>query len=451
MKCYLDAGAQQNIGEAPESELSNPSVKELLKQGATVILLGPGGVGKTTVAAALGIAAARAGHDTGMITVDPARRLRDALGLERLTAQPTRLDARRLAAAGLDRRLRLSAMVLDVKGAWDSLIERFVKTPAARERILKNPFYRSLTEQFAGAESYAALEQLYDMHCAERFAVEVVDTPPAAHAFEFLQAPAHLIRLLDSRAARWLFIPYAAASKAAFGFAGRATRFVVGQLEQFAGLRTLTAISEFFGAAAEAADAIAERFRKVDAMLHSASVHFVLVTTTEDDRLREAEALVHQMESEGLRLGAIVLNRMLDERTFDALVAAPRRRPEHLAEIAALRRELDRDAAERNDAGVGGLDSMVNYFEDYASNHRAEIERAARFARELPPQVELAIAPEIEVGVRDLRTLAKVAAILAEAGSGRSFLKGAEVAFGIEPPPPPARRTRVRASRRSAR
>lgn len=407
-------------------------MKQLLKHGATVIVIGPGGVGKTTVAAALGIAAARAGNDTGMITVDPARRLRDALGLERLTAQPTQLDARRLAAAGLDRRLRLSAMALDVKSAWNGLIARFVKSPATRERILHNAFYRSLTEQFAGAESYAALEQLYDLHSGERFEVEVVDTPPAAHAFEFLEAPAHLIRLLDSRAARWLFIPYAATSKAAFGIAGRAARFVVEQLEQFAGLRTLTSISEFFGAAAEAADAIAERFRKVDAMLHSASVHYVLVTTTEENRLHEAQSLVRQMEAAGLRLGAIVLNRMLDERTFDALAESPQRLPRHLAEIATLRKELRRQATRRLEAGTGGLDSMVDYLEEYAGNQRAEIERAARFARELPARVELAIAPEINAGVRDLRALAKVASIVCGGGAGRTFLESAEVAFGID-------------------
>jgi len=388
-----------------------------------------------------------------MITVDPARRLRDALGLERLTAQPTRIDSRRLNAAGLDPRLKLSAMVLDVKGAWDSLIARFVKTPAARDRILKNSFYRSLSEQFAGAESYAALEQLYDMHCAARFEVEVVDTPPAAHAFEFLQAPAHLIRLLDSRAARWLFMPYAAASKTAFGIASRAARFVVAQLEQFAGLRTLTSISEFFGAAAEAADSIADRFRKVDAMLHSASVHFVLVTTTEEDRLSEALALVHQMETAGLRLSAIVLNRMLDERTFDALLAAPRSIPGHLAEIRALRSELRRNrlspgdssagqglrrdeaafgnTADKLDATARGLDSLMQHLEDYGANQRSEIQRAALFARELPARVELAIAPEIDAGVRDLRALAKVGAILSETGIGRSFLENAEIAFGL--------------------
>ena len=425
-------------------------MKELLKQGATVILLGPGGVGKTTVAAALGIAAARAGSATGMITVDPARRLRDALGLERLTAEPTRIDGRRLAAAGLDRRLKLAAMALDVKGAWNSLIERFVKSAAARERILGNAFYRSLTEQFAGAEAYAALEQLYEMHCARRFEVEVVDTPPAAHAFEFLEAPVHLIRLLDSRAARWLFMPYAAASKAAFGLAGRATRFVVGQLERFAGLRMLTSISEFFGAAAEAAEAITDRFHKVDAMLRAASVHFVLVTTTEEDRLGEAAALVRQMEAAGLRLGAIVLNRMLDERTFDALAESPRRLPEHLAAIARLRGELGQEAAGGGDGAPDGLDSLVDHLEEYAGKQRAEIERAARFARELPARVELAIAPEIETGVRDLRTLAKVAAILYETGAGRTFLANAELAVGIEARSRPVRKSRT-AGRRAAR
>lgn len=403
-------------------------MKELLQQGATVILLGPGGVGKTTVAAALGIAAARARLDTGMITVDPARRLRDALGLERLTAQPTRIDVRRLAAAGLDPKLKLSAMVLDVRGAWNGLVERFVKTAAARERILKNPFYRSLTEQFAGAEAYAALEQLYDLHCAARFDVKIVDTPPAAHAFEFIHAPAHLVRLLDSRAARWLFIPYAIAGKSLLGFANRAAGFVVEQLEQFAGLRTLNSISEFFGVAAEAADAIVERFRQVDAMLHSASVHFVLVTTTAEDRLREAHALIRQMESEGLRLSAIVLNRMLDEGTFDALRAAPREMPVALGEIPTLRNALQLEGA----AGPR-LDALVRYLEDYGANQRNEIARAARFARELPKSIELAIAPEIEVGVRDLGALAKVGAILAGETNGRSFLADAEAAFGLAP------------------
>ena len=440
-KCYLDAGAQREVEEALEGEsLENPSVKELLKRGATVILLGPGGVGKTTVAAALGIAGARAGFDTGMITVDPARRLRDALGLERLTAQPTPIDARRLASAGLDRGLKLSAMVLDVKGAWDSLIERFVKPPAARASILKNPFYRSLTEQFAGAEAYAALEQLYDMHCAARFEVEVVDTPPAAHAFEFLQAPAHLIRLLDSRAARWLFIPYAAASKATFGIAGRAARFIVGRLEEFAGMRTLTSISEFFGAAAEAADSIADRFRKVDAMLHSASVHFVLVTTIEEDRLREAHALVQQMESAHLRLAAIVLNRTLDEATFDALLAAPDRFPAASRRDPCAAREIfpmARRAARRRSPAKQPTDGPRSGF-DHRFSRGLRRQSARRDRTGGPVRPRTAAAGRAGDSARDRHRRERFADTgesrrdpLQETGAGRTFLANAEAAFGI--------------------
>ncbi|MBF6559745.1 MAG: hypothetical protein IVW56_05585 [Candidatus Binataceae bacterium] len=407
-------------------------MKQLLRKGSILVLLGPGGVGKTTIAAALGLAAARASLETVVITLDPARRLRDALGLERLSARPARLDPRRLRAAGLDPALQLSAMVLDSKRVWDGLVARLVKTPAARQRMLDNSFYQSLTEQFAGAEAYAALEQLYDLHNGNGFAVEIVDTPPAAHAFEFIQAPAHLIRLLDSRAARWLFIPYAAAGKSVLGIANRAARFVVGQLEQFAGIRTLSAISEFFGAAAEAADSISDRFRKVDALLHSPAVTFVLVTTAEEDRLREARALVDQMETEGLRLGAIVLNRLLDEATFDALVAAPGRAPAHLAAISRMRATLaplrGRDTADTSDA-------LVSFLEGYGAHQRAAIERATRFARDLPARIELAAAPEIAAGVRDLATLAKVATIVIEAGAGRTFLERAAAALGVTPSP----------------
>jgi anion-transporting ArsA/GET3 family ATPase len=132
-------------------------VREIFKEGSVVILLGSGGVGKTTIAASLGLAAASKRFDTAVITVDPARRLRDALGLERLSSRPTRLDARRLRVAGLDPSMKLSAMVLDVKHAWDMLVERFVSSPQARRRVLENSFYRNLTEKFAGSDAYAAL------------------------------------------------------------------------------------------------------------------------------------------------------------------------------------------------------------------------------------------------------------------------------------------------------
>ncbi|MGH7985311.1 MAG: ArsA family ATPase [Candidatus Binataceae bacterium] len=393
-------------------------MKELLGKGTTLIVLGPGGVGKTTVAAALGVAAAVRHLETGVVTVDPARRLRDALGLE-LSARPSRLDARRLRAAGMDPSLKLWAMVLDVKRTWDGLVARFVKTPAARRQILANSFYQSLTERFAGAEAYAALEQLYDLHEAARFEMEIVDTPPASHAFEFIEAPAHLIRLLDSHAAQWLFTPH---PNRALSLAGRAARFVVRELERFAGVRTLTAISEFFSAAAGAVNEIVARLHKTDALLHSPDVHFVLVTTAEEDRLREASDLREQMENQGLRLGAIVLNRLVSEATFDALRAAPRRIPAHLEEIASLRSRFGAGAP-------SGLGALIGYLEEYARQEKSAVMRAAAFAEQLPPRVRLVIAPEIAPGVRDLRTLAKLGTILTEIDTGQRFLAAASNAL----------------------
>src|SRR6202521_3064270 len=350
---------RQLLSLRADCEMANSvrnSIKDLLEKGSVVIMLGTGGVGKTTVAAALGIAAAGARINTALITVDPAKRLRDALGLERLGGRPKGLGTARLKAAGLDPKLPLSAMVLDVKGAWDGMVEQFAPDPETRRRILDNPFYRSLTGQFAGSEAYAALEQLYDLHTAGDFELEIVDTPPAAHAFEFLHAPARLARLLDTRAARWLFRPYLSASKLAMKLARRAARFVVRELERFAGANVLSAITEFFAAAAETIDAVVDRLRKTEALLHSPAVRFVLVTTPEEDRLNQARELIEEMKAEGLRLTAIVLNRFLDEAAWDEMMSRTNSVPHHLAEIPQIRAMLAADLA-----GDPGGEALANF------------------------------------------------------------------------------------------
>jgi anion-transporting ArsA/GET3 family ATPase len=398
-------------------------VKELLKKGTIVVVLGAGGVGKTTVAAALGLAAAREGLNTALITVDPARRLREALGLERLSAAPTRLDKRRLRAAGLDSSIRLSALMLDVKRTWDALVDEFVPSPEARCRLLENPFYRSLTQQFAGAEAYAALEQLDQLHRSGQFDIEIVDTPPAVHAFEFFEAPRRLVRLLNSSAARWLFTPETSLSRSALTVASHAARFVVAQLETFTGTRMLPAISDFFGLAAEAATALRERFQKTEAMMHSAGVSFVLVTTPYKDRLRDALELAALTEQRNFRLRAIVLNRLLDERTFAALRSARPRYPAHLAKIARLRGVLDDNDSKGN--------ALITYLESYREHQILEIERAVRFAHKLPPRIALAVTPAIEPAVRDLGTLTTLSSVFDVSAYGRKFLDHAADTFGI--------------------
>ena len=281
--------------------------------------------------------------------------------------------------------------------------------PGDARGIFENPFYKSLTAEFAGSEAFAALQRLYDLHQTAGFELEVVDTPPASHSFEFLQTPARMIRLLDSRTARWLFTPSLSAGRIAMKVASETARFVVREIERFAGGSVLSTITDFFAAMAESMDAIIDRMHKTEALLHSPAVKFVMVTTAEPDRIRQARELLSQMDSEGLKLSAIVINRFLDERTFQECAArvSCERPLSHLAEISELRASIAKDGAEGN-----GFGRLVHHFEEYRDRTLDEIKRVATFARELPAGVKLAIAPEIEAGVRDLAALSRVSGYL---------------------------------------
>lgn len=194
--------------------------------------------------------------------------------------------------------------------------------------------------------------------------------------------------------------------------ASRAARFVVRELERFAGANVLTAIADFFAAAAETVDAVVERLHKTEALLHSPEVRFVLVTTAEADRLSQARDLIDEMKSERLRLSAIVINRFLDQAAWDEVARSANGRLPHLEEIVTLRSALAGDLGA--DTGVG---TVVDFLELYRAHALDEIGRVSRFARDLPREVELIIAPEIRIGVRDLKALAHLAEILAGPGS----------------------------------
>ena len=365
-----------------------------------MIVLGTGGVGKTTVTAALGIAGAIQNLDTALITVDPARRLRDALGLKRLGGRPTRLARAHLASAGLAPSLKLSAMQLDVKGAWDMMAERFAPDAATRKRILENPFYERLTAEFAGAEAFAALQQLYDLHETGSFDLKIVDTPPAAHAFEFLEAPARYTRLLDSRAARWIFTPSLSAGRIAVKLASQAARFVVRELERFAGGRVLSSVSDFFAAAAESVDAVVDQLRKTEALMRSDAVRFVMVTTPDTDRLAQARELIGEMKADGLALSAIVINRFLTERSLR----------DSMRDSGAFAYLDEIESLERTTAGEGGPGKVVKSLARHRAATLDAIARVAEFARGLPAEIELSVAPELGVeGLHDLAALRRIA------------------------------------------
>jgi anion-transporting ArsA/GET3 family ATPase len=399
-------------------------VKQALHKGLTLIVIGPGGVGKTTVAAALALAAASQGLATGVITVDPARRLRDALGIQRLGARPSAIDPRRLQAAGFDSGISISAMILDVRRTWDSLVERFVSSTAQRQRILANSFYRGLSQQFAGAEAYAALEQFQQLRESRAFDTIVVDTPPAAHTFEFIEAPANLQHLLESRAARWLARNHS--EHRPLALASLAMRFVSSQLERFAGVKALADAGEFFAATLAAAGELSDRFRTIAEAMRSRSVEFVLVTTPEPSRLAEANETAIRMRAAGLRLRAIVFNRLIDQRALQLLRENPSVMPRARATTDLI------NAIELDPSSIPQAAAIATFFEQRNAAARVRIQAAAALARKLPARTEIVVAPEFAEALNDLGGLKPLVEILL-GPQGRQLLSAASLPRTKEP------------------
>ena len=165
------------------------SLAETLSNASVIICCGAGGVGKTTTSAVLAIAAAERGRNVALVTIDPARRLADALGISTLTNTPTEIDG---PWPG-----QLSALMLDTKNTFDALIDRYAPSPAQRDRILANAFYRNISGTLSGTQEYMAAEKLYELHDTTEFDLVVVDTPPTRNALDFLDAPDRLSRFLN--------------------------------------------------------------------------------------------------------------------------------------------------------------------------------------------------------------------------------------------------------------
>src|SRR5688500_4636360 len=188
---------------------STGSIEQLLAAKEIVIHCGSGGVGKTTTAAAAAaMAAAHLGGKVLVITVDPARRLANALGLEQFGNVESQVPSRLFAAAGVEPRGALWAAMLDTKLSWDELVRSHAPDAATRDAILANPLYENITGRFVQSHDYIAMERLYEIHASGRYDLIVVDTPPTRNAIDFLEAPERMADFFSSRLLRWLTVPY---------------------------------------------------------------------------------------------------------------------------------------------------------------------------------------------------------------------------------------------------
>src|SRR5437868_7715 len=295
-----------------KSDAPPGSLEQLYAAKEIVIHCGSGGVGKTTTAAAA--AAEPAIHLGGkvlVLTVDPAKRLANALGLEQFGNVETRVPEEAFKSSGVEPRGELWAAMLDTKQSWDDLIRRHAPDAATREAILKNPLYQNLMGRFVQSHDYIAMERLYDIHSAGTYDLIVVDTPPTRNAIDFLEAPARMADFFSSRFLRWLTVP---ARSRVLNFASKPFYTVA---DRILGSQFLEDIAEFFLLFQSMYDGFVERAKAVTRVLEDRRTTFVVVSTLESAPVREAEFFIRELEARKLHLGAVVLNKVLPEYLLD--------------------------------------------------------------------------------------------------------------------------------------
>jgi anion-transporting ArsA/GET3 family ATPase len=282
------------------------SLDGLLASKEIVVACGPGGVGKTTTAAAAAaMAAARIGGKVLVLTVDPARRLANALGLEGIgnTERPVPPEA--FEAARVKPRGELWAAMLDTKESWDALVRLHAPDERTRDEILSNPLYRNISGRFVQSHDYIAMERLYEIHAEGNYDLIVVDTPPTRNALDFLDAPERMAEFFSSRLLRWLIVPYRSklvnmASKPFYQVADR-----------ILGTQFLEDIAQFFILFQSMYSGFVERARSVHRLMADHRTSFIVVSTLEAVPLREAEFFARALTDRRLHVGAIVLNKVL--------------------------------------------------------------------------------------------------------------------------------------------
>ncbi len=380
------------------------TLRELVQRHRVVISAGSGGVGKTTVAAAIGLWGALEGRRTVVLTIDPARRLATSLGLATLGSEPREIAAEYFAASGLTPKASLSAMMLDQKGAWDALVERHAP-PEARERILRNPFYQHLSQTFAGSQEYMAAEQLCVLAESGAYDLIVVDTPPTRHALDFLEAPKRLGDFLDKSVVKWFVKPYFNAGWSALRAVNRTMGFLLKRLEQATGISALAEISDFFSSMSGLFDNFHARIDRATEVLRGPDTAFVLVSSPEEQVLGDAEYLSTKMSELHMPLKGVVLNRVHHE------YRPGRGRSRHDFDSD----EVDDIAAKVARALGGASDDaheLASNFADYQALARGESLRIEQFRAGLPKRVPMVLVPNFARDVHDLAALASMHAHL---------------------------------------
>jgi anion-transporting ArsA/GET3 family ATPase len=373
--------------------MSEDSLLPLLQGKRVVVCAGAGGVGKTTVAAAIALGFAGQGKRVLCITIDPAKRLADSLGLGAMNVEEQLVSPELFSKAGLTIDGSLTVLMLDTKRTFDDLVARHASSPEARDRIFQNRIYNYVSTSLAGTQSYMAMEKVLLVRQDPRFDLIVLDTPPTSNALDFLDAPERLIEAIDSAAMRWLVQTFEKSGRFSLNLVARGVALVLRGLGRLTGKGFLEHLAEFvaelndlFGGFRERAAVVAKEFR-------SPELAYVLVTSAAPAAIDEVSYFSARLREQGMRPDAVVINRL-------------QRSPEVADDesVRALSREL----------GLVLSESTLRKAQQAAADDRT---RAAFEARQLevlgqvlgtsPPK--LLRVPVLAADVHDIRSLSDVA------------------------------------------
>ena len=367
------------------------SLHRPIRRAEVLVTTGAGGVGKTTTAAAIGLAAAAQGRKALVMTIDPARRLAQALGLDHLDSSPQRvpLDATHEADGG-----QLWAMMLDMQSTFDGVIDRHA-TSAARARAIKaNRIYQTLASTLSGTQEYMAMEKLHELHDAGDWDLLVIDTPPTRSALDFLEAPKRMTSFLEGRLLRLLMQPAMSAGKGYLRFLNAGATTFMKVAGRVTGMELLNDLADFFRNFEGMYEGFKERADQVLDLLQRPSSQFVVVTSPQPPPLREARFFLDRLEQEGLHLAGVVVNRIHPQPDVDATVDDLR----HGA------RRLDDEGGKDEAAVADGLRLLAD-LAGLAGRERRDVE-AALFGRRIGALVEV---PLLRTDVHDLDGLTAIA------------------------------------------
>jgi anion-transporting ArsA/GET3 family ATPase len=377
--------------------LSGQSLERLLAAKEVAICCGAGGVGKTTTAAAAAaMAATHLGGKVLVLTVDPAKRLANALGLEGFGNVEKQVPMEAFADAGVTPRGELWAAMLDTKQSWDNLVMRHAPDRQTADKILANPLYQNISGRFVQSHEYIAMERLYEIHCEGKYDLIVVDTPPTRNAIDFLEAPDRMAEFFSSRFLRLLTAP------SRNRLVSMASRPFYTVADRILGTKFLEDISEFFLLFQSMYGGFVERARAVTRLLHDRRTTFFVVSTLEAAPLHEAEFFIKVLQEKEFHLGAVVLNKVLPSYLLD----------EEAGDTAGIMSVRSEDLAKRLEPLVGPPDQVARVLEEVSDNFLrfqvvAQREREQRNELAVTPEV-VATVPYFETDIYDLSGLLRL-------------------------------------------